>query len=75
MATLDAETLRAAALEMADWLERRRFGATAMPGVSARDATIATEAWAEGYRRAIAELRWAAMEPEEVPDDCRELET
>ena len=62
--------------EMADWLEGRRFGVTVDPGADVELAKLAALAWAEGYRRAIFELRWAAREDVEVivPDDISELD-
>lgn len=74
MSSIPEPVLREATLVMADWLERRQFGVTMLPGMSRRDAEIATLAWTEGYRRAIHELRWAAQPPVVVPDDIRELE-
>lgn len=74
MTDVPAETKRAICLEMADWLEGRRFGVTMLPGQTQHDAMLATMAWTEGYRRAIHELRWAAREPETVPDDAREID-
>jgi len=69
-----AETKRAIVQEMADWLEGRQFGVTCAPDVDPQIAELATASWAEGYRRAIHELRWAAQEPIEVPDDLSELD-
>jgi hypothetical protein len=71
---LTVEQKRAACREMADWLEGRRFGVTVDPGADVELAKLAALAWAEGYRRAIFELRWAAREPVVVPDDIGELE-
>jgi hypothetical protein len=68
------ETKRAIVLEMAEWLEGRRFGVACAPDADPEVAQIATASWAEGYRRAIHELRWAAQEPIEVPDDISELD-
>lgn len=71
---LTVEQKRAACLEMADWLEGRRFGVTCAPDVDPALAMAAAGGWQEGYRRAIFELRWAAQEPVVVPDDIGELE-
>jgi hypothetical protein len=67
------DVLRQAARLMADWLERRRFGVTCAPDADPEIAKIAAASWAEGYRRAIFELRWAARPPEQIPDDISEL--
>lgn len=71
---LSVEQKRAACLEMAAWLEGRRFGVTLLPGEDPQIAALVAQGWAEGYRRAIHELRWAAMEPEQIPDDIGELD-
>lgn len=68
------QTKRAIVMEMAEWLEGRRFGVTCSPDTDPEIAKIATASWAEGYRRAIHELRWAAQEPVQVPDDLSELD-
>lgn len=68
------ETKRAIVLEMASWLEGRRFGVTCDPDADPELAKLAAASWAEGYRRAIHELRWAAAEPVEIPDDISELD-
>lgn len=69
------ETKRAIVQEMADWLEGRRFGVSCVAGADMEMAKIAAASWAEGYRRAIHELRWAAQDPIEVPDDISELDS
>lgn len=68
------ETKRAIVNEMAAWLEGRNFAVTLQDGADPQLAKVATQAWAEGYRRAIFELRWAAQPPTEIPDDISELE-
>lgn len=68
------ETKRAIVQEMADWLEGRRFGVTLSPDADPQVAKVAAASWAEGYRRAIHELRWAAQEPVDIPDDISELD-
>lgn len=49
---------------------------TVDPGADVELAKLAAAAWADGYRRAIFELRWAAREDVEVivPDDISELD-
>ena len=69
-----AEVKRQIVAEMADWLEGRHFQARITGGTDEPLAEIATRCWAEGYRRAIAELRWAAAEPIEIPDDISEID-
>jgi hypothetical protein len=69
------ETKRAIVAEMADWLEGRRFGVTCAADADMEVAKVAAASWAEGYRRAIHELRWAAQEPIQVPDDISELDS
>lgn len=71
---IPAEVKRQIVNEMADWLEGRHFKVTASDGTDERLAYAATQAWAEGYRRAIHELRWAAAEPVTIPDDISEIE-
>lgn len=69
------ETKRAIVQEMADWLEGRRFGVTVAPDADPELAKVAAASWADGYRRAIHELRWAAQGPIEIPDDISELDS
>ena len=74
MSTIDPATVRAVTREMADWLEGRHFGVRAMLGADPDLAATMAACWADGYRRAIHELRWAAAEPVQIPDDARELD-
>jgi hypothetical protein len=69
-----AQTKRAIVKEMADWLEGRQFGVTCAPEADPEIVELATASWAQGYRRAIHELRCAAQEPIVVPDDLSELD-
>lgn len=71
---IPAEVKRQIVNEMADWLEQRHFKVTASYTIDPNVAQAATQGWAEGYRRAIHELRWAAAEPVQVPDDISEIE-
>lgn len=69
-----AQVKRAIVNEMADWLERRKFKATVTGDIDPETAQKVAYGWAEGYRRAIHELRWAAAEPVQIPDDISEIE-
>lgn len=75
MTDIPVNMLRQAALVMADWLEHRHFGVTLQPGTDPERGRECAACWAEGYRRAIHELRWAAQEPVIIPDDISELDS
>jgi hypothetical protein len=59
--------------EMADWLEGRKFDLSVKQGVDPVVGEMAKANWKEGYARAIFELRAAAMDDVEVPDDISEM--
>jgi hypothetical protein len=66
--------VRAAALLLADWLEHRSYQVLPRPDQDLVLVQVAADGWAQGYRRAIYELRAGAAEPVQVPDDISELD-
>lgn len=73
---IDHETLRAATLIMADWLDERPFRVTINADVDPELAKAYVTVWRAGYTRAIFELRAAATADDmiAVPDDLSELD-
>lgn len=69
-----AAVKRAIVREMADWLEGRNFALRVLDETDMDAVILASRCWAEGYRRAIHELRCAAAEPVSIPDDISEIE-
>ena len=71
---LTADQLRAAALLLADWLEHRSYQVLPRPEQDIELVHVAAAGWAQGYARAIFELRAGAAAVEPIPDDISELD-
>ena len=63
-------------MEVAGWLEGRKFRISGVEGGDPHDIATAKTAWLAGYKRAVFELRTAVANSQkiEIPDDISELD-